>query len=87
MEPRAYKSGATGEPPELPASSAYGYARDASDGLAQTVPGARWFYMIGEEGRNLIIAGNITPSTSDNKQMLRAIRNIRSAVLAQDSDA
>lgn len=77
MEPRAYQSGAAGTPPPLPATSVVGYPRSATPTLSATTPGPYWFYMVGEEMRNAIIAGAIVPSTDDNTQLLQAINNIR----------
>ena len=77
MEPRAYLSGAAGTPPKFPASSQYGYPRAATGSLDATLPGPWWFYMTGEEVRNLIIKGGVAPSTRDNTQMLQAIIAIR----------
>lgn len=79
MEPRAYKSGATGEPPPLPASPSSGHPASASGDTPATVPGARWWHMTGEEWRNVIVGGGIAPDPYDNTQMLRAIRNIVAA--------
>jgi hypothetical protein len=79
VEPRAYRSGALGTPPALPATAVKGYPRTAGTNAPATVPGPHWFYMIGEEGRNLIIAGGVAPSLRDRTQMLRAILNIGQA--------
>lgn len=81
MEPRAYKSGAGGTPPGYPSTSELGYPRSESDGLGATLPGPWWFYMTGEEARNLMITGRIAPSPHDNTQMLQAISNIRIAAI------
>ena len=80
MEPRAYKSGAAGTPPVYPSTSQLGYPRAASGDLAATVPGPWWFFMNGEEARNLIIGGGVAPSLGDNTQMLQAIRNLAPGV-------
>jgi hypothetical protein len=76
MEPRAYKSGAVGTPPDYPSTEQLGYPRSKSDDLGATVPGPVWFYENGEETRNLILRGGVVPSPYDNTQMLQAIRNI-----------
>ncbi len=76
MEPRAYQSGAAGTPPSLPATSVLGYPRAATPTLNATVPGPYWFFGWGEEIRNAIIAGGLTPNPRDNSQLYQAIRNI-----------
>jgi len=79
MEPRAYLSDAAGTPPPYPTNPIMGYPQTATSTLPATRPGAWWFYMIGEEVRNLIIAGGVTPSPYDSTQMLQAILNIKAS--------
>jgi hypothetical protein len=76
MEPRAYQSGAAGTPPPYLATSVAGYPRSATPTLKATTPGPHWFYMVGEEIRNVIIDGGLTPDPRDNSQLYQAIRNI-----------
>lgn len=76
MEPRAYQSGAAGTPPKLPATAVLGYPRSATSTLPATTPGPYWFYGWGEEIRNVIIDGGLTPKPGDNSQLYQAIRNI-----------
>lgn len=76
MEPRAYQSGAAGTPPELPATAVSGYPRSATPTLKATTPGPFFFYGWGEEIRNVIIDGGLTPDPRDNSQLYQAIRNI-----------
>lgn len=76
MEPRAYQAGAAGTPPTLPATAVLGYARGATPTLKATTPGPYWFYGWGEEIRNVIIVGGLTPDPRDNSQLYQAIRNI-----------
>lgn len=76
MEPRAYQTGAAGTPPRLLPTAQSGYPQSASPTLAATTPGPYWFYMVGEEIRNVVIAGGITPNPADNSQLYQAIRNI-----------
>lgn len=76
MEPRAYQANAAGTPPALPATAVNGYPRGATSTLPATTPGPHWFYMMGEEIRNVIIDGGLVPSPRDNSQLYQAIRNI-----------
>ncbi|HEX7687336.1 MAG TPA: hypothetical protein VF453_06505 [Burkholderiaceae bacterium] len=76
MEPRAYRSGAAGTPPALPASAVTGYPKDADEASGATVPGPHWFYMVGEEVRNLQIRGGQAPAIGAQTQMLAAIKSI-----------
>ena len=76
MEPRAYLSGAAGLPPPFPETSVSGYPQSATDTVLGTVPGPWWFFMAGEESRNLQIEGKVAPTTSNNTGMLQAILNI-----------
>lgn len=76
MEPRAYQSDAAGTPPPMLATSVKGYPRAASPTLKATMPGPYWFFMVGEEIRNVIIDGGLTPDPRDNSQLYQAIRNI-----------
>lgn len=77
MEPRAYESDAAGTPPVFPTTASLGYPNSATATVPATQPGAYWFYMIGEEIRNAIIAGGINPSPYDSTQLLQAIINLR----------
>jgi hypothetical protein len=79
MEPRAYRSGAAGTPPALPASAVAGYPKDADSVSGDTVPGPHWFYMVGEEVRNLEIRGDQAPAIGAQSQMLAAIKTIAGA--------
>ncbi len=76
MEPRAYQAGAAGTPPPLPATAVVGFPRGSTPTLKATTPGPHWFYMVGEEIRNAIIDGDVTPNPRDNSQLYQAIRNI-----------
>jgi hypothetical protein len=76
MEPRAYRSGAAGTPPALPAGAVTGYPKDADSVSGATVPGPHWFYMVGEEVRNLQIRGRQAPAVGAQSQMLAAIKAI-----------
>jgi hypothetical protein len=79
MEPRAYRSGAIGTPPALPASAVTGYPKVADGVSGATVPGPYWFYMAGEEVRNLEIRGGQAPAVGAQSQMLAAIKAIGAA--------
>jgi hypothetical protein len=76
MEPRAYQADAAGTPPALPATSVSGYPQAATPTLKATTPGPHWYYMVGEEIRNAIIDGGLTPDPRDYSQLYQAIRNI-----------
>ncbi len=76
MEPRAYLSGATGTPPPYLDTSVTGHPQPETPTQAATVPGPRWFYMTGEEVRNVIIGGKLAPDPYNPNQMVVAIKNI-----------
>jgi len=80
MEPRAYESDAAGTPPVFPQTASLGYPNTATTTISATQPGAWWFYMIGEEVRNAIIAGGLTPNPYDSTQLFQAINNLRAGV-------
>ncbi len=76
MEPRAYQSGAAGTPPPLLSTAVLGYPQSATLTLKATTLGPRWVYMMGEEVRNVIINGGLTPNPRDTSQLYQAIRAI-----------
>ena len=73
MEPRAYQSDAAGTPPAYPASPSIGFAQDATANTPATAPGAWFFYMSGEEFRNLIIGAGLRPDPYERAQVLAAV--------------
>lgn len=75
MEPRAYLSDAAGTPPPYldPLS---GYPMSATTTLPATIPGPWWFYMVGEEIRNFIIASGQTPDPYNSTQLLTGLLNM-----------
>lgn len=75
MEPRAYEAYAVGTPPKLPATAVVGYPASATTTTPGTTPGPYWFYMVGEEMRNAIIAGGQAPNPYDGTQLLKAVLN------------
>lgn len=78
MDPRSYLAGAVGAPPAVPSSPSIGYPTDG-DPLAPldaTSPGAHYFYKLGEELRNIIVAAGLTPSDGNLTQLLTAIHSL-----------
>ena len=74
MEPRNYLSGASVNPPAKPAAPSNGYPVTAVPGINDaTVPGAFWFYKLGEELRNILIAAGVAPSDDSVTQLISAL--------------
>lgn len=78
MDNRVWSSGASASPPTAPASPSNGYpsSGDPQTATPATKGGAFWFHQIGEELRAVLTAAGITPSTSNNAQLLEAIQRI-----------
>lgn len=77
MDNRKWESGASANPPAAPAAPSSGYPTDG-DPLASvppTVPGAHWFYQLGEELRAILVAAGITPDHTNLTQLLTALRS------------
>ncbi len=77
MDNRKWESGASANPPAAPASPSSGHPTDG-DPLASvppTVPGAHWFYQLGEELRAILTAAGITPDHTNLTQLLTALRS------------
>lgn len=77
MDNREWASGASANPPAAPAAPSSGYPTDG-DPLASvppTVPGAHWFYQLGEELRAILTAASITPDHANLTQLLTALRS------------
>lgn len=78
MDNRKWSTGASANPPAVPAAPSSGYPTDG-DPLAPvppTIPGAFWFHQHGEELRNLIVAAGLTPSNADLTQVATAIQKL-----------
>lgn len=71
-----WENGAVSIAPTPPTTPSTGYP---IEGLQPTTPGAYWFHMITEEIRNAIMAGGITPKSSDTNQLAQAIAAIAAA--------
>lgn len=77
MDNRKWESGASVNPPAAPAAPSSGHPTDG-DPLASvppTVPGAYWFYQLGEELRAILTAAGITPDKANLTQLLTALRS------------
>jgi len=75
MDPRSYLAGAVGAPPAAPSSPSVGYPTNGNPltPLDPTTPGAHYFYKLGEELRNIIVAAGLTPSDGNLSQLLAAL--------------
>lgn len=75
METRLYKAGAVQSIPSMASLISAGYPTggDPVRGIAATKPGDAWYYGIGEEIRNVILAAGLTPSNNDLDQLAQAI--------------
>ena len=77
MDNRKWYAGASANPPAAPAAPSTGYPTDG-DPLASipaTVPGAHWFYQLGEELRAVLAAAGIPPDQASLTQLLTALRS------------
>jgi hypothetical protein len=63
-------------PPTSPSSPGYFGPGNPASGLPAAVPGYEWFNGVQEELINLIVAGNQTPSSSNNSQLVAALANL-----------
>ncbi len=78
MDNRKWESGASATPPDAPVAPSSGYPTDG-DPLASippTIPGAHWFYQIGEELRAVLVAAGITPDLANVGQLSEAIQRL-----------
>ena len=75
METRLYQAGAVQSIPSMASLVSAGFPTggDPVRGIAATKPGAEWFYGIGEEIRNVILAAGLTPSNNMLNQLAQAI--------------
>ena len=78
METRLYQAGAVQSIPSMASLVSAGFPTggDPVRGIAATKPGAEWFYGIGEEIRNVILAAGLTPSNNVLDQLAQAIEII-----------
>ena len=75
METRLYKAGAVKLIPSMASLVSAGYPTggNPAQGIAATKPGDAWYYGIGEEIRNVILAAGLTPSNNALDQLAQAI--------------
>lgn len=75
METRLYKAGAVQSVPSMASLTSEGYPTggNPAQGIPATKPGDAWFYAIGEEIRNAILAAGLTPSNSNLAQLAAAL--------------
>lgn len=78
MDNRKFRGNASATPPAVEAAPSVGYPVDGNPGggIQATIPGASWFHQIGEEVRNVITAGGLTPSDASVNQMVTAIQQL-----------
>ena len=82
MDPRAYQSDAAGTPPDAPTPFTVGYPQPAVGAIPATEAGPWWFYMVGEELRNVIIGAGLAPDPYSTVQVLQAILKLKGKKLA-----
>ncbi|MDY6323009.1 MAG: phage tail protein [Succinivibrio sp.] len=82
MDSHFYEADAVKAAPDLSTLASEGYPTDGSPelGTPATLPGAAWFYSLGEEIRNAIIAGGKTPDKSSVDQLGGVITDIKTAL-------
>lgn len=78
MDNRHFEADAIDSAPDLNTLKSKGYPTDGNPelGIPATLPGAAWFYSIGEEIRNVILKGGVTPDHLKVNQMAEAIEEI-----------
>lgn len=78
MDNRTLESGASATPPAAPATPSVGYPQkgNPSTGTPASKGGVFWYYQIGEELRNVLVAAGLTPSTGDLTQIVTAIKHL-----------
>ena len=76
METRLYKAGAVQSIPSMSSLTSEGFPTSGNPtaGIAATKPGDAWFYGIGEEIRNVILAAGLVPSNNALDQLAQAIQ-------------
>ena len=82
MDSHFYEADAVKAAPDLSTLASEGYPTDGSPelGTPATLPGAAWFYAVGEEIRNAILAGGKTPDKSSVDQLGGVITDIKTAL-------
>ncbi len=70
MDLRSYQSNASGSAPTAPASPSVGFPQG---GVSATRPGAYWFHQVGEELRNILTVGGVTPNNATLTQLKQAL--------------
>lgn len=75
MDNRKFQSAASASIPVADALPSVGYPTDGNPttGTPATVPGAFWFYQLGEEVRAVQVENGLVPSTGDLTQLAKAI--------------
>ena len=82
MEPRNYLANANDTPPSAPASPSNGYPQSSVPGTSEaTTPGTFWFYKVGEEMRNVLVAAGLTPTDAELDQLLGAVQSIAQSAI------
>jgi hypothetical protein len=75
VETRNYESGASATPPSAPTTPSNGYPQEGVPGVTPpTVPGAHWYYKIGEALRAIVAGSGQTPSDADLNQLLKGLK-------------
>lgn len=88
MDSHFYEADAVKAAPDLSTLASEGYPTDGSPelGTPATLPGAAWFYAIGEEIRNAIVALGLDPEKLDPKQMGAGLTALISRVKQLEDD-
>lgn len=76
MEPRNYLANAEASPPPAPGTPSNGYPTAGVAGKEATIPGAHWFYKVGESLRKLIQLAGFSPSDSDLDQVVKSVKRL-----------
>ncbi len=86
---RKWRAGAIESPPTPPAEPSDGHPTNGNPSAAipATTPGAYWYHQVGEEIRNVILAGGLSPNHTSLNQMAQAIVNLITAAIPGDAPA
>ena len=78
MDNRTLEANASATPPTAPATPSIGYPQKGNPGTgtAASKGGVFWYYQVGEELRNVLLAAGLTPSTGDLTQIVTAIKTL-----------
>jgi hypothetical protein len=76
MDNRTLEANASATPPTAPATPSIGYPQKGNPGTgtAASKGGVFWYYQIGEELRNVLLAAGLTPTTGDLTQIVTSIK-------------